>query len=301
MKNFILGTAQFGLSYGVTNSLGQTLYRDIEVIIKNAHELGVWQLDTAQAYGESELQIGKVLKATRLREKFKIITKVDPRSCRSERPLSFLKSALNQSRRRLGEGKISLLLHNAEVFNSGHGKEWGEALIDLKRDSDVVGIGISVYSPEELFKVLTYVTPDLVQCPSSYIDQRFAKCKQVSALVDRGVEFHGRSLFLQGLLLQSIAKLPEYLSNYRDHFKKLENTIEQNTLSPLELCLAWYFSQSHIISKCVIGVNTPAHFSDIAKVFIKDDVKRDYGLDWDSLQLNDERLIDPRLWPKKAN
>ena len=49
-----LGTAQFGLPYGVTNPAGIVSERDVRSILTIASNTDVQWLDTAQAYGSSE-------------------------------------------------------------------------------------------------------------------------------------------------------------------------------------------------------------------------------------------------------
>lgn len=49
-----LGTVQFGLPYGITNTAGQVAADEVTRILRRARELGLEVLDTAAAYGESE-------------------------------------------------------------------------------------------------------------------------------------------------------------------------------------------------------------------------------------------------------
>ena len=53
-----IGTAQFGLDYGVSNQNGQVSQYDVERILKAAQTAGVQTLDTASDYGNSELSLG---------------------------------------------------------------------------------------------------------------------------------------------------------------------------------------------------------------------------------------------------
>ena len=55
---YILGTAQFGLDYGVSNKLGKIRDEEIKNILICAKKYGVQYLDTANAYGDSEEKIG---------------------------------------------------------------------------------------------------------------------------------------------------------------------------------------------------------------------------------------------------
>ena len=64
MINFpkiVLGTAQFGMDYGITNSEGKVKDKEISNILKLAESKGINYLDTAPAYGDAENIIGKHL------------------------------------------------------------------------------------------------------------------------------------------------------------------------------------------------------------------------------------------------
>ena len=53
MTQFIIGTAQFGMNYGIANLTGQPNESTIRAIIERATESEVFYYDTAIAYGSS--------------------------------------------------------------------------------------------------------------------------------------------------------------------------------------------------------------------------------------------------------
>ena len=67
-----LGTAQFGMDYGVSNILGQVQFSEVKQILREAELNNIDTLDTAMVYGESEAILGKAGV-----KNFKIITKKD--------------------------------------------------------------------------------------------------------------------------------------------------------------------------------------------------------------------------------
>ena len=73
-KKIIIGTAQFGLNYGIANKNGQVGEDKIESILNFAFKNGINTLDTAKIYGNSEIFIGNYLKKTG--NLWDIITKV---------------------------------------------------------------------------------------------------------------------------------------------------------------------------------------------------------------------------------
>ena len=54
-----LGTVQFGLNYGISNSSGIISDNDIEKVFETISKNGISYIDTAQAYGNAEKRIGR--------------------------------------------------------------------------------------------------------------------------------------------------------------------------------------------------------------------------------------------------
>ena len=74
-KKLAIGTAQFGIPYGISNQTGKVPDDEITAILDHAWETGVNTLDTAKAYGDSEILIGKYL-TNRPQNSWTIITKL---------------------------------------------------------------------------------------------------------------------------------------------------------------------------------------------------------------------------------
>lgn len=55
-----LGTVQFGVPYGVTNTVGQVNPTQAQAITQRAYAAGIDTLDTAIAYGSSETVLGDI-------------------------------------------------------------------------------------------------------------------------------------------------------------------------------------------------------------------------------------------------
>ena len=73
-NKIVLGTAQFGMSYGISNQKGKVKTNEIQSILDFAHNNSINTLDTAKAYGNSESSIGNYLKQTE--KTWYIITKI---------------------------------------------------------------------------------------------------------------------------------------------------------------------------------------------------------------------------------
>jgi predicted aldo/keto reductase-like oxidoreductase len=55
-----IGTAQFGMRYGISNVSGKVSLADGEAILKYAASAGIDTIDTAMAYGDSEQVLGNI-------------------------------------------------------------------------------------------------------------------------------------------------------------------------------------------------------------------------------------------------
>jgi aryl-alcohol dehydrogenase-like predicted oxidoreductase len=60
LEKVIIGTAQFGLDYGIANTLGKINYTRGCEIIRLAEKHNISTLDTAIAYGDSEILLGQI-------------------------------------------------------------------------------------------------------------------------------------------------------------------------------------------------------------------------------------------------
>ena len=60
ISKLTIGTAQFGLNYGVANKIGKIKYSEAKEIINYAEKNNIKTIDTASAYGESEKLLGQI-------------------------------------------------------------------------------------------------------------------------------------------------------------------------------------------------------------------------------------------------
>ena len=74
LSKIILGTAQFGLDYGINNSSGKLKEKEVFNILDYSKERGINIIDTANAYGNAIDIIGNFIKKNP--NSFKINTKL---------------------------------------------------------------------------------------------------------------------------------------------------------------------------------------------------------------------------------
>ena len=258
MNRLALGTAQFGLDYGITNVHGRASREAVAAILKDARSGGMDTLDTAIAYGDSEQRLGEAGAAG-----WKIVTKLPPipEGCRDV--ASWIGNAVEESLLRLRiQSLYGLLLHSPLQLLEGSGAIIYGALVQLRRDGLVEKIGISIYDPSELDSLFPRFPVDLVQSPFNILDRRLDRSGWMRRLHAQDVELHVRSIFLQGLLLMDAAERTGRFGQWQPLWSRLEGWLGQEGLTPLEACIGHALSFPEI-HRVVIGVESSQQLSEI--------------------------------------
>ena len=290
MKNKIaLGSAQFGLQYGVANSVGCVSVESVAQIISKARDEGVDTIDTAIAYGTSE----SVLGLTGV-DGFKVITKLPPLPKYPIKIAEWVNNQVELSLSRLKIDKLDgVLLHRSEDISGISSFEYQEALQILKRDNLCAATGISIYGPSELDKLWVSSSrwiPDIVQAPLNIFDQRLIDSGWISRLSKNGIRFHARSTFLQGLLLLDANIAHPYFDPWREYLDNWSLSCNRRGTSRLAAALDFVLSQPEV-EKIVVGVDSMQQLQEILSA---EQHKDKYN--WSSFKITDSGLIDPRRW-----
>ena len=188
-----LGTAQFGLAYGITNTNGQVSEAEIEQILIEANKAEICWLDTAQAYGNAEEVLGRQLPAA---HEFRLISKLpaQPQPMFTAQDVEAWDQAFHKSCQRLGVQSLDALLLHAPADLGKPGGEYLEAwLLNLRQQGLVQRVGVSIYEAEDLDEVNPALL-DLVQLPLSLYDQRLLNDGTLARLRDNGTVVHARSI-----------------------------------------------------------------------------------------------------------
>lgn len=246
-----LGTAQWGMDYGVANRDGRTLPEEVASILTAVRAAGLHVLDTAALYGEAELVLGE-----QDLYGLQVVTKT-PRYARA--PITAddadnLKATLDRSLARLRLPAVyGLLAHHADDLLAPGGERLIDALRDLRDWGKVARIGVSVYDGAQIAALLERFTPDLVQLPLNVFDQRLILDGSLARLAALGVEVHVRSVFLQGLLLMPPDSAPAYFDPWREQLRAWHAVCAARKVQPQQAALAFACDLPEV-SCCVIGV-----------------------------------------------
>ncbi|MFP3426196.1 MULTISPECIES: aldo/keto reductase [Pseudoalteromonas] len=275
-----LGTVQFGLDYGVSNSRGVVPSKIVTKLLKQAELLSINMLDTAAMYGTSEAVLGQLTN-----KYFDIITKlaIDTDSVIN------VSQSLKESLSKLQRSSIyGVLLHNADVLKSSQADEIASQLVELKDQGLVQKIGMSLYFPEQV-KLFEIIKPDIIQIPLNVLDQRFLQDGLLTQMKEQGIEIHVRSAFLQGLLLMSPDSRSHYFSQFNElnAFDKFVNSV---SYSRLEICLSFLKSIDEI-DRVVVGCCSA---SELAQIHTAWHTKA--NISYHQLACTNNSLIIPSNW-----
>ena len=273
-----LGTVQFGLPYGVSNTSGQVSIEEAGAILERAAGAGIRLLDTAANYGEAEAVLAKLDTSC-----FRVVTKTIGLK-------SGLEAVVARARQSAETLKAdTLLVHTASDLESTEGHALWAALQDLKTDGVFRKIGISTYVADDPATLAARFKPDVVQLPFSLLDQRLLTDGTLRRLNDLGVEIHARSLFLQGLLF--LETLPPKLHHAAPHLARLRGAIKRAGATPLAAALGFVLSQKEIAFS-LVGVTS---LEELEEIIAAAGMPLP-ALDWESFAMTDEVVLTPSLW-----
>lgn len=289
MSKLALGTAQFGMKYGIKNLEGKIKFSEVNKILKLAKNLNIDLIDTAIAYGNSE----KIIGDSGIND-FKFVSKLPvlPKDCVNIN--SWVEEHVQSSLIRLGVSSLhGLLVHRSENLLGNEGKKLIKALKMVKRNGWVKKIGISIYDPSECEQVMQLIRIDIVQAPLNIVDRRLVASGLLSRLYSEGIEIHTRSVFLQGLLLMPYNKIPKNLNKWSKVWEKWSLELKNNDLSAAEVCLLYPLSLPEI-DRVIVGVDN----ADQLKELVKRSKSQNSQIDCSFMISNDKMLINPSNWDK---
>lgn len=285
MNKIILGTAQFGMDYGIRNKMGMVGKEEVFKVLDSAINSGVDTLDTAFAYGESEKTIGEFLKKSG--KKLNIITKLP--KCRYRDVRSIFDDSLVNFNSSSVEG---YLIHNFTHYEAD--KNIWNQLERLKSEGKIENIGFSLYFPHELEAIFDdKLAIDMIQIPFNIFDRRFQE--YLPELKNRGIVVHVRSIFLQGLFFEAPEKLHSYFNPIRQRIIDLNDLSAKTGVPLFALCLNFVLV-NNLIDGTVIGVDGLEHFTQLLTSSRFSAMTNKVMAELNNMRLDDENIILPINW-----
>lgn len=290
-----LGTAQFGLNYGLTNPNGQISELIVSAILSKAAQSGISWLDTAQAYGEAEEVLGRNLHS---QNSFHLISKLkaQPHVFFSRDDVAEFEQQFLTSCDRLGRKQLDALLLHSPLDLKKPGSDYLTGwLISLRERGLVNRLGLSIYTKEDLDGVDPALL-DIVQLPISLFDQRLLIDGTIDTLISRGVAIHARSIYLQGLILTPSQHWPDWVSNKaRCHQRKLEDIALQKDCGLIELAVGFIKSLQDI-ELVIVGLSGLNDLDGLLKAWSANNPWKPG--EWRIAAIQEPSIVDPRNWPR---
>lgn len=292
MCRLALGTAQFGLAYGITNTEGQVSEEGVGDILQLASQYGISLLDTAAAYGQSE----EVLSRLKAEHNFQLVSKTLPLTGQAGSVVKTIEG-MTRSLQWLATEQVlyGMLIHHPNDLLGPDGKMVYTELQKMRDVGRVQKIGVSVYTEEEIEASCLHYKIDIIQLPHNVLDQRLRMSGRLNKLRDLGIEVCVRSAFLQGLLLQEPELLPLHLHRLSSPLMHFFARARELACSPLTLALG-YLRQQKTIDQVVVGVLNTQQLQEICHAWgLADDLPKGCA---DDLGVEDDMLLNPAKWGK---
>ena len=288
-----LGTAQFGVDYGVSNYEGRPSEAEVAAILARVIEMEVGYIDTAASYPNAEKLLGRHLPP---KHRVRIVTKLPAvqddviTAQYIETVLATIAASLDRLRLPRVYG---ILVHHARDL----AKPGWQYLIDALGETRARGwtstVGVSVYEASDLAVVESRFTPEIVQLPFNVLDRRLSETGCLARLHGSGIEIHARSVFLQGLLLMEPASLPRFFDPISETLAHLHARWAAEKRTPLAGCLDCTLHNPNI-DVAIVGVNRLCELDEIAEAAsgLGDADEKN----WPPVAV-DPLFLDPRRWP----
>lgn len=288
MATLILGTAQFGNAYGITNTAGRLEESTISAILETARDNSIDVLDSSINYVDAQMRLGQQ-KIQGYKPEY-----ISKFSLPLEGNIDL--SLVEDISTELNISELhGLLFHNPNDLLDQRATAAVEVLKSAKEHGIVKFIGVSIYNLFELENALK-IFPDLdiVQLPANLLDLDLLDSPLLTELHRNGVQVHVRSAYLQGLVLVPSNKLPEFFVPLVPAFEYLENVCQTSGLSRIELALGAIKNHRNV-SAVVIGATSPEELTSTVVAW-----NRATTLPHIPNFEIPKDLLDPRKWPKEG-
>ena len=298
INRLCLGTAQFGMNYGITNANGKINDKDIKPILDLAFNEGIRMLDTAHGYGDAEKVLGRNLKS---KKPFKIFSKINiNKNTDKNNVYKELNEKFENTLKRLNQSSIEgLFIHDSTLLSSNIRKQVIDWLISIQNKNKVKKIGVSIYELDDLRDIPLDIF-QIIQIPCSLYDQRMLKNGALSLLVSKKISIHIRSIFLQGIILQNPENLPVSFSESfkKHHAKNFFCKKNFNKKSQLIKKTFDFISTLDNVEAILIGISNKNELKEILDIWNSHEYGESNIQSYEKFAWELKNDIDPRLWSK---
>lgn len=297
LSRLVLGTAQFGMPYGIANKTGLPAYETARDILAQAYEGGVNCLDTAAAYGTSEDVLGRAMAELGISREMVVVTKVRPAlagdadSGAADRRIV---DSVVTSLRRLRVSTLSICLtHWEEDFCNA------ETLSRLKDEGLIRHIGSSVMTTSAATGIIATGKAEALQIPANLLDHRFSTAGVCRSAAQKGIALFVRSTFLQGLLLMPEEEIVPELAGAVPLRRRLDGVAKEAGISLREMA-ARYVLGIEGATCALAGVESADQLVENLKLFSLGPLDAELmGVIEDISAAVPDEIIVPSRWPRR--
>jgi aryl-alcohol dehydrogenase-like predicted oxidoreductase len=280
-----LGTVQFGMPYGVSNTGGQVPEARVKAILGAAANAGIDLLDTAAAYGDAEAVISRA--SAGLGQRFLVVSKTPPGGTTD----AVMAAARRSAELAGGEGLDAILVHHPADLVGRAGDRLWRALQGLVDEGAVRRVGLSASFDDHPRDLAARFAPAVIQLPVSLFDQRLVRDGTLAEFVARGIEIHARSIYLQGLLFAGEDRLPPAIRGVATLLDAKRRMIRACGATLVEAAIGYVLAQSEI-RRIVVGLTSLDELDEMlaAAAASRDDIP------WHDVALDDATALNPSRW-----
>ncbi len=235
VSRLILGTAQFGMDYGIANTRGKPAADSARAIVETAWKAGIRHLDTAQAYGDSEAILGRALRELGIADHACITSKL----ALPEQGFSptDVRDSVAGSVQRLGVERLwCFMLHHPRQL-AYWDRGLGEALLGLREEGHIRYLGVSLSPLGDAPRCIAHPDMDVLQLPCNAWDRRPIETGVLDTARGNGKLCCVRSLYLQGLLTLSPSEAVARLPKAEEVARRWHAFAESQSISVAELAI----------------------------------------------------------------
>ena len=293
MAEYCIGTAQFGMDYGIANQSGKPKQDEIDRIVEFAVESNIRYFDTAQSYGESETILGKAVSKLPDVHNIRMISKLAPDL--QESSSAIIIESVKSSLEKLNVGSLyGFLGHRVEAINSD---SFITAIEILKNEELVIKAGVSVYTPEEALSVIKQTEVDILQIPFNILDKRWFDKGIFEKAEENNIQLFFRSIFLQGLIfLNSNELIGRKMDWAKTYLKEFNDLVQETPFSPLELAFGILTNVpgNNVI---IMGLDSSNQLWENLRILKKIKINNKISDEWWlNLPVFPEKFLNPSLW-----
>ena len=290
IKNIIIGTTNYIPGYGLNTNKSSNLKKNNELMIK-CYRNGLQHFDLSPIYGLAEKSFGKVF----FKKKIIIDTKLSiiKTNKKKIKKINVLEKIFQNSLKNLNVNKVNILyIHSLKDFFK-YKKEYLNLFKKLKTKNKIKKIGFSIYSLNDLKKIIKIIKPDIIQVPFNIFNQDFNNDYVKKLRKKYKIKFYIRSIFLKGLLLSNNLSLSntKFLQKNAYLFNKYYEFLKIHKITKLEACL--FFVLNSNFDKIIVGLENINQLNSLIKVLNMKNVPK---INFSNLKSNKPSLIDLRKW-----